>query len=91
MIGDLKAQSRGSRRLQILNGGIRKLLHLPAIHTHDVIVVLTTIQLKDRCTPLKMVARHKPGGLELRKHSIHRRKTHILARVKQHPVNIVST
>ena len=59
--------------LTALNGLIDKLLDMTAIGTHDVVMMLTAIQLEHRMAALKVMPRHQTGRFKLRQHPINRR------------------
>ena len=91
MILDLVLHSARDRSLTLFNARIHELFDLAAIQTHDVIVVLAFIQLKDRGGAFEMMTTHQPRSFELRKNSVHGCKANVFMRFQQVLVDVFST
>lgn len=89
MIGDLITLGGGDLLLAFLDLLIHELIHPPALHTHDVVVMVALVQLEYGMTAFEMMARHQPGGLELGQHPIHRRQADIVAGFQQCLVHVL--
>jgi len=64
--------------LKFLNRLILKLFDLAALHTNQVVVVVSAVKLKDRISAFKVMAHDKTGGFKLSEHAVHRRQTDFL-------------
>ena len=91
MILDLILHSARNRSLTLFNARIHELFDLAAIQTHDVIVVLAFIQLKDRGGAFEVMTTHQPRSFELRKNSVHGCKPNVFMRFQQVLVDVFST
>src|SRR6185436_14729816 len=60
--------------LALLDLGIVELLDAAALEAHEMVVVPALVELVDRLAAFEVVAREKPGLLELREHAVHRRE-----------------
>ena len=58
---------------------ILKLLDRTTLHTHNMIVMAGTFDLKDRMTFFKKVSLNEINGFELGQYAVYRRKTDLLA------------
>ena len=65
--------------LPSFNFFILKLLDRTTLHTHNVIVMAGTFDLKDRMAFFKKVSLNQINGFELGQYALYRRKTDLLA------------
>ena len=90
MVGDLETFGAGNVLLAALNFGVEEFLDPAAIEAHQMVVVLTFIDLVDRLARLEVAAVEQAGLLELRQHPVHRGQTDVGAVFEQHPEDIFS-
>ena len=58
--------------LQLFNFLITKLLHMPALQTYNMVVVMAFIQLEHCFTTFKMVPQQQASLFKLRKYAVNR-------------------
>ena len=75
--------------LPLFDAAVHELFHLPAVNTHDVIVMRALIEFEHRHAALKMMARDEARGLELRQHSIDSGEADVLIGHQELLVNIL--
>ena len=88
MILDGKAVTPGDLILASLDGRLNELHDFATADTHQMVMVTTLVQLKDRLTTLEMVPGDQPRALELGQHPIDGRKADVLAGLQQRPVDV---
>ena len=74
--------------LAALDFGVEKLFHAPAVHAHQVVVVLAFVEFVHRLARLEVAAREQAGLLELHQHAVHRGQTNVGMLFEQHTVDI---
>ncbi len=82
------ALALGDNLLTLLDLGVVKLFDPTAGRAHQVVVVLTFIELVDGLAAFKVAATQDAGLLELGQHPVHRGQPHIGAVFQQHPKNV---
>src|SRR5690606_6975257 len=88
MIADLELELVGHSFLALLDARIHELFDLPAVKTHDVVVVLPLVQLENGRGALEVMSGHQPRRFELRQDAIHRGKPDVLVRIEQVLVDV---
>src|SRR5690348_7363839 len=83
-----EAAPAGDLVLAPLDLGIVELLDPAALQAYEMIVMATLVQLEHRLAGLEVLAREKPGLLELREHAIDRREPDVDAFGDQRLVDI---
>src|SRR5579875_61576 len=78
VVPDVESEPPRDSGLPVLDARVHELLDAPAVETHDVVVMRALIELEHGHPVLEVMARHEPGGLELREHAIHRREPDVL-------------
>lgn len=58
--------------LKFLNRLILKFFYLAALHTDQVVMVISAVQFKDRITAFKVMAHNQTGGFKLRENAVNR-------------------
>ncbi len=61
--------------LKFLNRLVLKFFDPAALHTNQVVVVISAVQLKDRISAFKVVPHDQASGFKLREDPVHRRET----------------
>ncbi len=89
VIADLEPQPLRHGVLALFDAAVHELFDAAAVHTHDVIVVRTLIELEHRHAAFKMMARHEAGRLELGQHPIHGREPDVLVRDQELLVDVL--
>src|SRR5271154_2925847 len=89
MLLDAKPESLRNRRLARFDGGIDELFDPAAVHTNNMIVVRTLIELKNGHAVLKMMTADETGGLKLRQHPVDGGQPDVLVGFDQSPVQLL--
>ena len=90
VIGNLEALGQRNVVLPLLNLGVVKLLHLAAVQTHQMIMVLPLIDLVDGLARLKVAAIQQAGLFKLRQYPVDRGQANVGTFLEQHPKDIFS-
>jgi len=88
VIGEIKSQAFGRLVLQRFDRIVGELFDVAAVHTDDMIVMLTPVQLEHRRSTLEMMTGDEAGRLKLGEDTVDGGKSDILVRVEQAAVNI---
>lgn len=88
MIVDAESPILCNFRLATFNFGIIELLDEPALHAHQVIMMVAVIQFENGFARLEMMANQQPGLFELGKHAINGSQPDFHAIVKEKPVHV---
>jgi hypothetical protein len=91
MVAQFVLQFSSDGALFFLDAAVDELLDLAAVQAHDVIVMLTFVQLEYRCRPFEMMARDQARRLELGEHSIYRRQTDVFVGLQQMTIDVFRT
>lgn len=84
-----KAKAFGNLVLALLDFGIVKLFHQPAVQTDNMVVVIAAIDLKGCLAGLEMVAGEQARLFKLGQHPVNRCQTNVHVFVHQQAVNIL--
>ena len=79
----------GHRLLTLLDALVHEFLNVTAIHTQDVVVMVTRVELEHGHTIGEMMPCHESGRLKLGQHAINRRNADVLAQIHQPAVNVL--
>ena len=79
----------GHRLLTLLDALVHEFLNVTAIHTQDVVVMVTRVELEHGHTIGEMMPCHESGRLKLGQHAINRRKANVFAQIHQPAVNVL--
>ncbi len=91
VIADFVAQPLGDGLLALFDTAVHELFDGPTVHTDDMIMMRTMIELENRDAALEMMASHESGGLELGQHAVNGREADVLVRDQQLFIDILST
>lgn len=91
VIVDGKAALLGNRCLSILDLGIKKLFHMPAVEADQMIVMGSPVQFEHGFAAFEMVAHEQSGLFELGQHAVHCGQTDIDPIMLKTFVNILGT
>jgi hypothetical protein len=88
VIGECEMLLFGYFLLEHFNGFILKLLDTATLNTNEMVVMIAPINLKNRVSPLKVVADHEACTFKLSKHAVNGGKTDFFAFRYEIPKNL---
>lgn len=88
VIGNGEAVAFSNFTLALLDQLIIEFVDFAAGHTHDMIVVLAAVKLKDRLRALEVMSGDETGRFELGEHPVHRGEADFFTGVQQRPIDV---
>lgn len=86
---DLESEPLRDIELAALDAAVKEFLDPPAVHAHDVVVMLALVQLENRGTAFEVMALDECGRLELGQHAIHGGEPDVLAVLQQRTIDFL--
>lgn len=83
MVRQFKVSEFGNFGLKLLNGLILEFFHLAAMDADQMVVVISSIELKDRVATFKVMPHHKASGFKLGEDAVDRGEPYFFAFIDQ--------
>src|SRR5690606_1831600 len=90
VIGDLEAPLGRHLLLPLLDDVVVELLDAAALQADHMVMVVALGEFEHRLVAFEVMALNNTGTLELRQHTVYRRKSNVLPRLEQRLVDVLS-